>query len=247
MRQLISSLACFGLFACVGKAPKAVDDPDAGVDAPPAETGHLYAGVTGLLHGGDAAGGRDDHQRRRHAGDDRDERRGRRVRDRSRPDRQRDLLLGRPCELPADAQRPRDRRGHARDAGPLHDGDRRCRSAVPQGERDAGRRGQGVPDRRAQAQQRHAARGHPAREHHAGRCGGCAGPRHRRAVLLRRRRRRRSRAHHRDRVQRHVARRDPRCAARQLHAQGRPPEWRRRRPDVDRRRSPRSRMARRSP
>ena len=47
MRQLISTLTCFGLFACVGKAPKAVDDPDAGVDAPPVvETGHLFSGVT---------------------------------------------------------------------------------------------------------------------------------------------------------------------------------------------------------
>jgi hypothetical protein len=45
MRPLISTLTCFGLFACVGKAPKAVDDPDAGVDAA-AETGHLYSGVT---------------------------------------------------------------------------------------------------------------------------------------------------------------------------------------------------------
>ena len=45
MRQLISTLTCFGLIACVGKAPKAVDDPDAGVDAP-VETGLLYSGVT---------------------------------------------------------------------------------------------------------------------------------------------------------------------------------------------------------
>lgn len=45
MRQLITSLTCVGLLACVGKAPKAVGgDPDAGVDAP-VETGFLYSGV----------------------------------------------------------------------------------------------------------------------------------------------------------------------------------------------------------
>ena len=50
MRSTITLLTSIGLsaslIACVGKAPKAVDDPDAGVDAPATPTGFAYSGVT---------------------------------------------------------------------------------------------------------------------------------------------------------------------------------------------------------
>ena len=53
MRQLISSLTCFGLAlaGCAGNAPPGntgddVQEPDAGVDAPPAEVGHKLSGKT---------------------------------------------------------------------------------------------------------------------------------------------------------------------------------------------------------